>query len=122
MRCLKSLGVDSTSYVTLLTSILTSKIPHDLPLIISRKASQDEWQFEAILTVIEREVEAQVRTAESYVPSKHGQEYPTTASLLSNNSMQGFFCYCAQDHVFSYCGNVTDVEERKWKMSCVSQM
>ena len=94
MRCLKSLGVDSTS-------ILTSKIPHDLPLIISREVSQDEWQYEAILTVIEREVEARVRTAESYVPSKCGQEYPTTASLLSNNPMQGFFCYCAQDHVFS---------------------
>ena len=77
VRCLKSLGVDSASYGTLLTSILTSKIPHDLSLIISREVPQDEWEFEAILKVIEREVEARERTAESYVPSKHGQEYPT---------------------------------------------
>eukprot|EP00731_Ephydatia_muelleri_P009492 Em0005g78a len=113
VRCLKSLGVDSASYGTLLTSILTSKIPHDLSLIISREVPQDEWEFEAILKVIEREVEARERTAESYVPSKHGREYPTAASLLSNNPIQGSCCYCSQGHVSSQCGNVTDAEERK---------
>ena len=113
VRCLKSLGVDSASYGTLLTSILTSKIPHDLSLIISREVPQDEWEFEAILKVIEREVEARERTAESYVPSKHGREYPTAASLLSNNPIQGSCCYCSQSHVSSQCGNVTDAEERK---------
>ena len=38
-----------------------SKTPLDLRLMVSREVSQDEWDFEAILKVIEKEVEARER-------------------------------------------------------------
>lgn len=65
------------------------------------------------LKVTEKVVEARERTAESYVPSNYGQEYPTTASLLSNNPIQDTCYYCGQGHVSSHCGNMTDVSRRK---------
>ena len=55
MRSLRALGVDASSYGTLLSSILLSKIPQELCLIIiSSDVPQKSWEFEAILKAIER--------------------------------------------------------------------
>ena len=41
-RSLKSLGVDSYTYGTLLASVLVSKIPEELQLIVSRKTGNED--------------------------------------------------------------------------------
>ena len=63
--------MDPTSYGRLLASILLSKIPQDLCLMVSREVSQEEWDFEAILKLIEIEVEARERAVESSVTKKN---------------------------------------------------
>ena len=115
VRCLRSLGVTPSSYGSVLASILMSKIPHDLCLIVSREVSGEEWEFETVLSVIEREVEARERAVDSSVGKKPSRELPTTASLLANGvSGNGSCCYCPDpNHSPLQCVKVTDVEARK---------
>ena len=58
VRGLRSLGVSSSNYGGLLSSILISKLPPELCLIVSRELSEGEWDFESMMKIIEREVEA----------------------------------------------------------------
>ena len=115
VRCLRSLGVTPSSYGSVLASILMSKIPHDLCLIVSREVSSEEWEFETVLSVIEREVEARERAVDSSVGKKPSRELPTTASLLANGvSGSGSCCYCSDpNHSPLQCAKVIDVEARK---------
>ena len=117
VRCLRSLGVTPSSYGSVLASILMSKIPHDLCLIVSREVSSEEWEFETVLSVIEREVEARERAVEWIQVSGRNpsRELPTTASLLANGvSGNGSCCYCSDlNHSPLQCVKVTDVEARK---------
>ena len=115
VQCLRSLGVTPSSYGSVLASIVMSTIPHDLCLIVSREVSNEEWEFETVLSVIEREVEAQERAVDSSVGKKPSRELPTTASLLANNvSGSSFCCYCSDsNHSPLQCVKVTDIEVRK---------
>ena len=45
---LKALGVNSESYGALLSSVLMTKLPNELRLIVSRQAGEGEWNFDAI--------------------------------------------------------------------------
>ena len=56
VRSLKALGVKSESYGALLSSVLVTKLPNELQLIVSRQAGEDEWNFDAILAAVETEV------------------------------------------------------------------
>ena len=50
IRSLKSLGVEATSYGAMLSSVLLTKLPPDLRLIVSRKVScNDEILMENLL-------------------------------------------------------------------------
>ena len=111
VRSLKALGVDPSSYGSLLASILLSKIPQDLCLMVSREVSQDEWDFEAIVKVIEKEVEARERAVDSSVNKKNVRSVPTAASLLAGSakSEQVSCCYCEQNHSAACCKTVTDI-------------
>ena len=57
VRSLKSLGVKAESYGSLLSSVLMTKLPSELRLIVSRKfGDSDSWQFDELLKLIEEEV------------------------------------------------------------------
>ena len=45
IRSLKSFGVTSESYGSLLASILMNNLPSELQLIISQKTGDDNWDF-----------------------------------------------------------------------------
>ena len=60
VRSLKSLGVSSSSYGSLLSSVVVSKLPQDLRLIITREV-RDEWDLDHILDVLRSELEARER-------------------------------------------------------------
>ena len=90
VRRLNSLGVSSNSYGSLLSSVVMSKLPQDLRLIVSREV-KDEWDFDRILEVFRSELEARERTSGSNVHtteqlsnkfpnSKGRKELPTDAA------------------------------------------
>ena len=114
VQSLKALGVDPASYGSLLSSILLSKIPQELFLIISREVPMVKWEFEAILKIIEREVEDRERAVHSSVTKKPNARNSTTASLLASGarSAHGTSCYCEQDHQPAHCTKRTDIEEK----------
>ena len=58
IRSLKSLGVDSTSYGALLSSVLLNKLPPDIHLIVSRKVASSELDMDSLLQAFEEELAA----------------------------------------------------------------
>ena len=58
VRGLKSLGVESTSYGSLLTSVLLQKLPHELRLIMSREVEEGDWNLDELFKQLERERES----------------------------------------------------------------
>ena len=61
VRGLKSLGVESTSYGSLLTSVLLQKLPHELRLIVSGEVEEGDWNLDELLKQLEREIGARER-------------------------------------------------------------
>ena len=105
MRSLKSLGVSSSSYGCLLSSIMMSKLPQDLRLVVSRKIKDDKWNLEEIMEVIEHEIDARERAdvsagitlPSSGAPKKASKELHTGAALLSSE-LSTACVYCGQSH------------------------
>ena len=62
-RGLGSLGVQSSSYGALLSSVLMNKLPTEFRLIISREIKQGEWDLSAVMKILDREVDAWERAA-----------------------------------------------------------
>ena len=61
LHSLQSLGVTQDSYSSLLCPVLVSKLPPDLQLIVSRKASETDWELTSLMQAIEEEVSARER-------------------------------------------------------------
>lgn len=62
IRSLKSLGVEPESYGAMLSSVLLSKLPPDLCLIVSRKVVADDLDMESILSTFEHKLLAREQT------------------------------------------------------------
>ena len=65
---LKSLGVDSESYGSLLSSVLVKKLPTEMQLLISRQLPSDDWTLVALMETLVKEIEARERTATANQP------------------------------------------------------
>ena len=61
VRSLKSLGIPSNSYGSLLSSIIMNKLPQELRLIISREIKDQDWQLDNIMHALEDELKARER-------------------------------------------------------------
>ena len=99
IRSLKSLGIPSESYGSLLSSVLMSKLPQELWLIVSRTITDGEWNFEEVMAVIEKEIDARERTGATFVTTtrNHGtKDLPTAAALFSGDSSSVCCSYCGQ--------------------------
>jgi hypothetical protein len=112
---LKSLGVASDSYGTLLSSVLLSKLPHELRLIVSRKTSDDDWNLDNLMEM-EQEIEARERAKANPAnpsattpnqPSKRQTREPHTAAALLSGTPDPCCCYCQQAHSSGTCRVVT---------------
>ena len=81
MRSLKSLGIPSESYGSLLSTVLLSKLPQ---LIVSRTITDGEWNFEEIMAVIEKEIDARERAGATFVTTtrNHGTKDLSTAAAF----------------------------------------
>ena len=120
VRSLKSLGLPSGSSGSLLSSIIMSKLPQELQLIIGREIKDKEWQFDTIMRVLGNELEARERPFlydESQL-SAESQAFPnfqrraTTSALFTKHS--GPTCtYYKQSHPSNFCKMVTNHAARK---------
>ena len=116
VRGLKSLGVSAGSYGSLLSSVLMEKLPSELRLIISRAITEDQWDLETLLQIVEREIDARERSAgiihsHTSQQQRMSKEQPTTSTLIS---AQGMTCvYCNESHVPSLCIKKSDSGSQK---------
>jgi len=125
VRSLKSLGVPSSSYGTLLSSIVMNKLPQELKLLINREVKGEEMELERLLKVFEAELEARERAGantsntsntSTSKPSttNRATRLPTAATLVSGATSNSITCsYCKQAHTSNSCNVVTDVAARK---------
>ena len=114
IRGLRSLGVSSESYGSLLSSVLLSKLPQELRLIVARHTSDSDRNLDNLMKAMESEIEVRERaTTDSTQPGrKPSKEQPTAATLLSR-SVGPSCCYCQQGHPSSGCQVVTQTDTRK---------
>ena len=115
VRSLKSLGVDSKTYGTLLASVFLNKLPQELRLIVSRKTSDVE--LDQLLKEVEQEIDARERAQATQPnpgqpPSKPHKQPRTAATLLSGSSPANC-CYCQQQHSAEACTTVKGIDDRK---------
>jgi hypothetical protein len=119
VRSLRSLGVGSDAYGTVLCPVLLAKLPADLQLIISRKVSESDWNLDPLMEAVEEEITARERIGGSQVrhpTRKNDSKPPPTATALMSGDGPGVTtpcCYCNQLHAHSSCNTVTDVETRR---------
>lgn len=116
VRNLKSVGVKSENYGALLSSVLMSKLPSELKLIVSREiGDEEEWKLDSLMKVLENEVRARERSSsmEHKEPRKPPKEHATGAALLSGGSILPTCCFCGQEHPSRDCPTVVDVESRR---------
>ena len=122
VRSLKSLGVSPNSYGSLLSSVVMSKLPHDLRLMISREV-KDGWDLDRILEVFRSELEAREladgnnvntvdQSSNKFPRGKGRKEVPTDAALLTKES-KPTCTYCRMDHASNDCKTVTNIAARK---------
>ena len=74
MRSLRSLGIDSTTYGTLLSPVLLSKLAQELRLIVSRQAS--DIDLDKLLEEMEKEIDARERVQATQMPSHQPVRIP----------------------------------------------
>ncbi len=118
VRSVKSVGVTSDSYGSLLSPVLLNKLPSELRLIVSREVSEADWSLDSLLKVTAREIEARERAATDSVqpPQRRGSDRtPATATTLVSGTgpTAPSCCYCRQAHPSTKCQNVTSVVARK---------
>ncbi len=120
IRSLKAVGVEPTSYDdSMLSSVLLTKLPPDLRLIVSRKVFDADLDMGELLAMFEEELTARERAAKPFQSqTRRGQDrYRQTASTLLSGAQESApgvsCCYCQQPHFPTDCKSVTDVTARK---------
>lgn len=117
IRSLKALGVEPASYGTMLSSVLLTKLPPELRLIVSRKISSDDLDMDSLLKTFEQELTARERannTSSQPSPRRNtGQGRPPTSALIAGIQGPPSCCYCEQSHSSADCTSVSDVDARK---------
>ena len=88
-RSLKALGVEPESYGAMLSSVLLTKLPPEIRLIVSRKVSSDDLDMDSLLKTCEQELIAQERASNSVSqppPRRNpSQPRPSTSAMLAGN-------------------------------------
>ena len=116
IRSLTALGVDFKSYGTLLASVLISKVPQELQLIVTGRISTDDWDLKALMDVLEEEIRArESHSSACYQPTvrKPMKDTPTAVSLLTGGNLKVICSYCQGEHTSNSCSVVSQPHARK---------
>lgn len=95
----------------MLSSVLLSKLPPELRLIVSRKVPADDLDMGTLLEAFEQELIAQERTASAVQQTNRRVRSPgqqTTSAFVSTTSV-----FCGQSHASTTCQSVPTVDGRK---------
>ena len=101
IRSLKTLGVESDSYGSLLVRVIMNKIPEEMRLIVSRNFNQSTWDVNSMLRSFKAELEACERCFHMQSSQKEKQDRfkfnakheHTTTSLLAQKVEQPSITY-----------------------------
>ena len=126
IRGLEALGVKSDQYGSLLIPIIMAKLPPEIRVHVARNTTQDVWDIESILNVIQNEIEAREISEKVKAMSSNSEtkrppfqkktDYPTEGAFLvdSKQQLQTPKCvYCSGIHFSASCESVTDINARK---------
>ena len=126
IRGLEALGVKSDQYGSLLIPIIMAKLPPEIRVHVARNTTQDVWDIESILNVIQNEIEAREISEKVKAMSSNSEtkrppfqkktDYPTVGAFLvdSKQQLQTPKCvYCSGIHFSASCESVTDINARK---------
>ena len=83
-----ALGVEPKSYSAMISSVLLSKLPPDLRLIVRCKVSADDLDRESLLKTFEQEFVARERASNSVTQSTHRgqtQGHSSTSAFVDNS-------------------------------------
>ena len=123
IRGLKTLGIGSEQYGSLLIPIIMSKLIGDIRLRIARESKDNVWNLDELMEVIRTEVEAweasEVVKVNS-VKSSQQQSRPApsssmnpTASALTASNMKIRCVYCNGEHFSASCSKLQSLEDCK---------
>ena len=99
-----------------------NKLPSEFRLAVSREIVDDQWELDAVMKIVEREINARERAAASSCPSvKRLSREPSTAATLMSTDTSTICAYCDQAHHSSQCRVVTDVKMRKGTLFPMSE-
>ena len=116
IRSLKNLRYESDRYGTLLIPIITSKLPQELNLFISRQFECSEgWEIDQVLKILKTEITAREKTS---VVSKETEIHdnnlnPISGASLTNLSSFMKRLFCDKKHKSERCRIVTEIQARK---------
>ncbi|CAB3977651.1 E3 ubiquitin- ligase DZIP3 [Paramuricea clavata] len=123
-RGLKTLGVDESSYATIVVPEILDKLPESLRLTITRGASGSDflsWTMKDILKALLDEIELR-EAHESFTTNTSKQERRkpqfldgSAAALVNHTTREGRprCVYCLQEHLSQDCKKIQDAAERK---------
>ena len=123
IRGLEALGVKASQCESLLIPIIMAKLPPEIRVHVAQNTTEDVWDIESILNVIQNEFEAReigekIKAMSSNTEPKRPQlpKIPTTGSFLvdSTPSLPTLTCvYCSEMHFSASCPKITDMCSRK---------
>ena len=74
IRGLQSLDVSSGTYGMLLVSVLLSKIPEEIRLIIGKKVKDDTWDLDTLITNLKEEIDAREKCTLVKASAEHASK------------------------------------------------
>ncbi|XP_015754640.1 PREDICTED: uncharacterized protein LOC107334226 [Acropora digitifera] len=128
IRGLEALGVKSTQYGSLLIPIIMAKLPPEIRVHVDRNTTEDVWDIESILSVIQNEIEAReisekIKAMTNIIEPKRPQfpKQTTTSSFVveSAQPLPTPVCVCCSEmHFSASCQKITDINALKTILKC----
>eukprot|EP00794_Sanderia_malayensis_P015519 gene15519-biopygen11979 len=120
IRGLKSLGVTSKEYGSLLVPVVMTRLPSEIAIEVARKTTEDVWDIEEILEIVRKEIEAREVSTKVKMndrrPDRTSQQQVsgTTRAFVTADKQKQIQCFfCKNAHYASNCTVVQDVTKRK---------
>eukprot|EP00794_Sanderia_malayensis_P006304 gene6304-biopygen5218 len=120
IRGLKSLGVTSKEYGSLLVPVVMTRLPSEIAIEVARKTTEDVWDIEEILEIVRKEIEAREVSTKVKMndrrPDRTSQQQVsgTTRAFVTADKQRQIQCFfCKNAHYASNCTVVQDVTKRK---------
>jgi len=115
MRSLKALGVNPDAYGTMLSSVLLNKLPPELRLIVSRRASGSSLSIDTLMKTVHEELAARERTttATPLNDPRRGQDKSRSTATTLFSGTHSCCCYCQGTHPSLDCPKVTEASPQR---------